>query len=67
MTRIFGRNRKRTAEQQKQEEEDATELRLGPEFQNEPCLLMPEVKILLEKLKQNNDQLPFAERHQIGP
>jgi DNA-directed RNA polymerase II subunit RPB4 len=36
-------------------EEDASEMKLGPEFQNELCLLYPEVKILMEKLKENNE------------
>jgi hypothetical protein len=39
------------------EEEDAAELRLGPEFQNEHCLLFAEVKILLERLQQDADQI----------
>lgn len=42
----------RRRQQQLEGEEDATDLKLGPEFQNEHCLLYAEVKILLDKLKQ---------------
>lgn len=56
--------------------EDAAELKLGHglffdcnwffvEFQNEHCLLLAEVKILMDKLKQNSDS--GVDRHQLGP
>jgi hypothetical protein len=38
-----------------QEDEDAAELKLGVEFQNEHCLLFAEVKILMEKLKESTE------------
>ena len=38
-----------------QQDEDAAQLILGPQFQNEHCLLHAEVRILLEKLKQNTE------------
>lgn len=49
-----------------QQDEDATQLRLGPEFQNEHCLLHSEVKILLEKLKENTEAGLINEKHNLG-
>ena len=48
------------------EEEDASQLKLTSEFQNEHCLLYSEVKILLEKLKQNTEAGISTEKHNIG-
>ena len=64
MAKSFGRRRIH----QLNEEEDASELKLGPEFQNEHCLLYAEVKILMEKLKQNNESaVNAADRHNLTP
>jgi hypothetical protein len=37
-------------------EEDAADLRLGPEFQNEHCLLNCEVKLVLDRVKEQRMQ-----------
>ena len=54
----------RRRQQQLESDEDAAELKLGPEFQNQHCLLYAEVKILLEKLKQQ--RLEVLQQQQGG-
>jgi hypothetical protein len=34
------------------EQEDASELKLGPEFENAPCLFNGEVALILQEIKQ---------------
>eukprot|EP00158_Paraphelidium_tribonemae_P000761 Partr_v1_DN23364_c0_g1_i3_m18439 len=60
-------NSNRHHRRQEEQEEDATVLKLGAEFQNEHCLLHSEVKILLDKLRQNTEAGLSSERHNIGP